>query len=83
MGNQYARVLFMFIMIILAFTQLSTCRDIPRSTTERPETEIKHLTFPSRLPAEAPVAAIDSQGTKNIYGMSKRTVPGGPNPLHN
>lgn len=41
-----------------------------------------HSSFPSRFPAKAPVA-INNPHTDPIFGMSERTVPGGPNPLHN
>lgn len=41
-----------------------------------------HSSFPSRFPAEAP-GAVNNPHTDPIYGMSERTVPGGPNPLHN
>ncbi|WOG90264.1 hypothetical protein DCAR_0209507 [Daucus carota subsp. sativus] len=85
MRNQYLQVSFLFIMIMISFFELSNCRDIHRSTTEGTTTNMKpgsHSSFPSRFPAKAPVADSNPQ-TDPIYGMSKRTVPGGPNPLHN
>lgn len=85
MGNQYPRVSFLFIMVMLSFCQLSDCRSIHRSTAEGTTTHMKpglHSSFPSRFPAEAP-GAVNNPHTDPIYGMSERTVPGGPNPLHN
>lgn len=66
----------MIIMVMLASTQLS-------NTTEITEKKIEYSSFSSCFPAEAPAGATDNHGTDDIYGMSKRTVPGGPNPLHN
>lgn len=85
MGVQYPAVPFLVIMVMLTFGQFSTCRDIHRSAIEGTKTEIKtqfRSPFPWHFPAAAPAEA-KSVGTDPIYGTSDRTVPGGPNPLHN
>lgn len=85
MKNQEFRVSFLFIVVMLTFTQLSNCGNLQRSTTKGTKTAMKpdlHSSFPSRFPAKAPVA-INNPHTDPIFGMSERTVPGGPNPLHN
>lgn len=86
MGVQYPAVPFLVITVMLTFGQLSTCRDIHRSAIEGTKTtEIKtqfSSPFPCHFPTAAPAEA-KSVGTHPIYGTSDRTVPGGPNPLHN
>lgn len=87
MGTQYPRVPFLFIMVMLTFTQLSNCHDMKRVTIEGTEMEFKpepefRSPFSTHFPAAVPIEA-KNDGVEPIYGMSDRTVPGGPDPLHN
>ncbi|XVF13163.1 hypothetical protein REPUB_Repub08aG0184600 [Reevesia pubescens] len=75
---------FMFFMIILAATiNLSSCRYIHRSliseaVQQTSKTQFYTWHFPAKFPE-----TLRAENRQPIYGVSYRTVPGGPNPLHN
>ncbi|XVF52858.1 hypothetical protein PTKIN_Ptkin05aG0052300 [Pterospermum kingtungense] len=76
---------FMFFMIILAATiHLSSCRYLHRSLkSEVEETTTTNTKFSTRhFPAKSPEAS-KAEKSQPVYEVSYRTVPGGPNPLHN
>ncbi|XVF51527.1 hypothetical protein PTKIN_Ptkin04bG0191900 [Pterospermum kingtungense] len=75
----------MFFMIMVATIHLSSCRYIHRSLTSDSEaaeqtskTEFSTIHFPAMSPE-----ASRAEKSPPIYEVSYRTVPGGPNPLHN
>lgn len=75
------------IIIILAISQLSSCRYVPKTTTDDQETQQTdtteiHTKFSWHFPAKAPEAS-RKEVANPVYGVSHRAVPGGPNPLHN
>ncbi|OMO58694.1 hypothetical protein COLO4_34424 [Corchorus olitorius] len=73
---------FMFFIIIILTTtiQLSSCRYIHRSlSSSETEFSTKHSWHSS---AKSPEASREDK-SRPIYDVSYRTVPGGPNPLHN
>lgn len=75
------------IIIILAISQLSSCRYVPKTTTDDQETQQTdtteiHTKFSRHFPAKAPEAS-RKEVANPVYGVSYRAVPGGPNPLHN
>lgn len=75
------------IIIILAISQLSSCRHVHKRISDDQETkqidttEI-HTKFSWHFPAKAPEES-RKEVANPIYGVSYRAVPGGPNPLHN
>lgn len=74
-------------MVMLTFSQLSNCRDIKRIKIEGMETDFKPVpelvpTFSRHFHASALVEGEHDSGHP-AYSMSDRTVPGGPDPLHN
>ncbi|KAJ0106249.1 hypothetical protein Patl1_18742 [Pistacia atlantica] len=72
---------FLVLLIILAACQLSSSRYLHTTTSEETSTEF-HPTFSWHFPAKAPESS-GKEATDPLYGVSYRTVPGGPNPLHN
>ncbi|XWS61806.1 hypothetical protein CRYUN_Cryun07bG0156900 [Craigia yunnanensis] len=73
---------FMFFMIILATIHLSSCRYIHRSLSSEAEQTINTEFSTRHFPAKSPEAS-RAEKSQPIYEVSYRTVPGGPNPLHN
>ncbi|EEF51143.1 conserved hypothetical protein [Ricinus communis] len=83
-----SRIAFqLLIVIILAVSHLSSCRHLHTNigvddqakktpTTLLPPQLVWH--FPATSPEASAKDQIDA-----VYGVSLRTVPGGPNPLHN
>lgn len=74
---------FIILMIILAINQQSSCRYLHRmvGTEETKKTAATEI-FTRHFPAEAPQRS-RKEVANSAYGVSYRTVPGGPNPLHN
>ncbi|EOY24670.1 Uncharacterized protein TCM_016213 [Theobroma cacao] len=76
---------FLVFMIILATSHLSSSRYIHRSLSSEAEqtTRAEFSTSPLwHFPAKSSEAS-RAEKSQPIYGVSYRTVPGGPNPLHN
>ncbi|KAI5601515.1 hypothetical protein POPTR_001G107400v4 [Populus trichocarpa] len=77
---------FLFLMIILAISQLSSCRylhiNIRDQTNQTVETDVS-TQFSWHFTAKAPEGSNKDEIDDPVYGASYRTVPGGPNPLHN
>ncbi|CAK7335493.1 unnamed protein product, partial [Dovyalis caffra] len=78
---------FLFLMIILAVSQLSSCRHLhinlgDQTKKAAAETEVSPQ-FSLHFPAQAPEGSSKDEKDDPVYGVSFRTVPGGPNPLHN
>ncbi|XVF10642.1 hypothetical protein REPUB_Repub07fG0200000 [Reevesia pubescens] len=74
---------FIFFMIILATIQLSSCRYIHRSLSSEADQQTTNTEFSTwHFPAKSPEAS-RAENSQPIYEVSYRTVPGGPNPLHN
>ncbi|KAF8027392.1 hypothetical protein BT93_E0330 [Corymbia citriodora subsp. variegata] len=87
---------FLFLMILLFVSQLSSCRNIHGFASDRRHEEpleyrSRRLDFRSQigdslqlhLSGKATVGSSGDQATDPIFGASMRTTPGGPNPLHN
>ncbi|OWM72010.1 hypothetical protein CDL15_Pgr017893 [Punica granatum] len=78
------------ITFLIVCPRLSSCRSIGRSiegSHESPTAEYNSR-FGHQFPAKTPGTTRDGDNEKGaetdpVYGVSKRTVPGGPNPLHN
>ncbi|KAJ6415230.1 hypothetical protein OIU84_004089 [Salix udensis] len=80
------RLSFIFLMIILATSQLSSCRHlhIKIGDQNKPRAEAQVFTqFSWHFPAKASQGSSKDEIDDPVYGVSYRTVPGGPNPLHN
>ncbi|KAL6986208.1 hypothetical protein U1Q18_019588 [Sarracenia purpurea var. burkii] len=77
------------IVVILAISQVSNGRHLQRIITEGRTDERFTSKFYARFSkrfSEAAAAAPGQAGkdpVNPVYGVSHRTVPGGPNPLHN
>ncbi|PSS04151.1 CLE14p like [Actinidia chinensis var. chinensis] len=76
-----------FILVILTITQLSNGRHLhnritTEATQERSTNEF-YSQFSNHFSTEAAAAAPEKSRNDLVYGVSHRTVPGGPNPLHN
>ncbi|KAB2088811.1 hypothetical protein E1A91_A03G028400v1 [Gossypium mustelinum] len=76
---------FMFLMIILAsITHLSSCHFIHRRSLSSEAEERSNTEFHTwHLPAKSPEPSSRAEKDQPVYQVSYRTVPGGPNPLHN
>ncbi|KAK7855759.1 hypothetical protein CFP56_026413 [Quercus suber] len=85
MGIHYLRLLLVVFVITLAISQQSNCRQIYKSNSEEAKPGDKN-NFYSRYSWHFSAKALVGS-TKDdinpIYGVSLRTVPQGPNPLHN
>lgn len=90
MGIQQSAALALLVVLILAVAHLSNGRQIPRLAKE--ETRRTSPEFDSRFSnyfsaAEAAAAAPAGSGNGDqaapVYEASYRSVPTGPNPLHN
>ncbi|CDP09778.1 unnamed protein product [Coffea canephora] len=84
MAIQYPAISFMFIMVMLTLSQLSSGRSIHEFTyktkEERFTREVQsQISWNSHVPAPGE----SRNGDDPNYRVSHRTVPGGPNPLHN
>lgn len=80
------RLSFIFLMIILASSQLSSCRHLHIKIDDQnnPRAEAQVFTqFSWHFPAKASQGSSKGEIDDPVYGVSYRTVPGGPNPLHN
>ncbi|KAG5249297.1 hypothetical protein OIU77_027121 [Salix suchowensis] len=80
------RLSFIFLMIILASSQLSSCRHlhIKIGDQNKPRAEAQEFAqFSWHFPAKASQGSSKDEIDDPVYGVSYRTVPGGPNPLHN
>lgn len=82
-----------FLLLLITFLMISphlaSCRGISRRSTEEgaqksPAAEF-YSKFAQRFPAKIPGARNREKemNTDPTFGVSKRVVPGGPNPLHN
>jgi len=74
------------IIIILAISQLSSCRHlhikIGDQNKQRAEADVfTQLSW--HFPAKASEGSSKDEIDDPVYGVSYRAVPGGPNPLHN
>ncbi|KAK4338397.1 hypothetical protein RND71_042884 [Anisodus tanguticus] len=82
MKIHYPSLQFLLIMIILSTSQLSSCRKVQEITPTN-----THQRFNSRFSwhnsAPAPKRSRNEDNIDQRYRVSHRTVPGGPNPLHN
>uniref|UniRef100_A0A2P2QBS8 Uncharacterized protein n=1 Tax=Rhizophora mucronata TaxID=61149 RepID=A0A2P2QBS8_RHIMU len=78
--------LFLVFLILLAGSQLSSCRHLHESTRGRnsghPVENQSSTQFSWHFSAKAPEGSNRVEGNP-VYGASYRTVPAGPNPLHN
>ncbi|KAB2055247.1 hypothetical protein ES319_A11G023300v1 [Gossypium barbadense] len=81
------KFLFIFFTIIFSTVNLSSCGRYTLKTInpEEPTTMATELSttwfhFPAAKSTQPSVA---EKSTRPIYEVSYRTVPGGPNPLHN
>ena len=85
--NPNPRLSFIFlIIIILAISQLSSCRHlhikIGDQNKQRAEADVfTQLSW--HFPAKASEGSSKDEIDDPVYGVSYRAVPGGPNPLHN
>ncbi|CAL5356111.1 unnamed protein product [Camellia sinensis] len=70
------------IVMMLAISQISNGRHIHRITTEESSTDKFNFKFSQHFSAEAPEESRNNEADP-VYQVSHRTVPGGPNPLHN
>ncbi|KAK4558160.1 hypothetical protein RGQ29_007785 [Quercus rubra] len=85
MGIHYLRLLFVVFVIALAISQQSNCRQIYNSNSEEAKSRDKN-NFYSRYSWHFSAKALVGSTKDDIdpvYGVSLRTVPQGPNPLHN
>ncbi|KAH7864262.1 hypothetical protein Vadar_027619 [Vaccinium darrowii] len=85
MAIQHSNVFPLLIMLILAVSHLSDGRQIPRISSE--EAHQISVEFALRSSNDFSAAAAAAGASPNeadpVYGASYRTVPAGPNPLHN
>ncbi|KAF5938631.1 hypothetical protein HYC85_022890 [Camellia sinensis] len=70
------------IVMMLAISLISNGRHIHRITTEESSTDKFNWKFSQHFSAEAPEESRNNEADP-VYQVSHRTVPGGPNPLHN
>ncbi|KAK4748599.1 hypothetical protein SAY87_015185 [Trapa incisa] len=81
------------LLLIIAFLMipphLTSCRSISSSSrtgmSHKPPTSVFYSRFSQQFTMDIPAARTrdDETETNQVYGVSKRMVPGGPNPLHN
>ncbi|GKE41394.1 hypothetical protein Tco_1468678 [Tanacetum coccineum] len=89
MGIQYTGIPVLAItIIILVIAPVSSSRNIHRITLEEENDQSfkpqHHSNHPWHTPTEAAAPRESSNNELDpLYGVSQRTVPGGPNPLHN
>ncbi|KAK4761559.1 hypothetical protein SAY87_029443 [Trapa incisa] len=79
------RVPFLLLLTFLMISpHLASCRSIRRSHMSA-ATAVLYSRFSQQLNMEIPATRSGENGTETdpVYGVSKRAVPGGPNPLHN
>lgn len=80
------RIPFLFLMILLALSQFSSCRHLHINRGDHQAKETAKTDFSTQFswhfPAKAPEGSSKDE-IDQVYGVSYRTVPGGPNPLHN
>ncbi|GAB4834380.1 hypothetical protein Ancab_032634 [Ancistrocladus abbreviatus] len=85
MGTQTTRIILLTFLIVVSVS-LSSCRHF-RRTIDGQEQQIVDAEFypPSsgHLTAAAPHDSCRDKNGQINYGVSQRTVPAGPNPLHN
>ncbi|XAR55049.1 hypothetical protein NMG60_11030425 [Bertholletia excelsa] len=79
MGIQNPGIPLLLIVVLLAVGHLSSSRNIP---TEALAAERFNSKFFGQFYA-APPKKLGNGEEDPVYGASDRTVPGGPNPLHN
>lgn len=86
MGIQKLRFpLLVIFIIMLAISQLSSCRHIRQASEEAQQqaSKAQFKTWFSRHSSAPAPGEYDGDEIDPIYGVSHRSVPGGPNPLHN
>ncbi|OAY56573.2 hypothetical protein MANES_02G024700v8 [Manihot esculenta] len=79
------RLAFLVLLIILALSQVSSCRHLHINKGDQTsEQTAKPVFFPFswHFPAKAPQGS-GKEKISSVYGVSYKRVPGGPNPLHN
>lgn len=84
MGIQKLRFPLLIFIIMLAISQLSSCRHIRQASEEAQQAS--KAEFEPRFSTHSSAPAPGEYGGDEIdpiYGVSHRSVPGGPNPLHN
>ncbi|OVA14107.1 hypothetical protein BVC80_1787g197 [Macleaya cordata] len=77
-------ILFTFLIILVVIQLPSFSYSYRPLNGKEPRLKIEYLArFSSRLSAVSPSPDSSKNDIDPIYGVSKRLVPGGPNPLHN
>ncbi|KAI7989590.1 CLAVATA3/ESR (CLE)-related protein 14 [Camellia lanceoleosa] len=86
MGIQHPVVpILIMIMMMLAISEPSNGRNLHRIATEGTGERFRnefYSRFSQHLSATAPEESENEQ-IDPVYGVSHRTIPAGPNPLHN
>ncbi|KAK3434398.1 hypothetical protein EUGRSUZ_D01882 [Eucalyptus grandis] len=80
-----SKLMFLLLTTMLIIAQLSSCRSIQR-TGDESHRSLTAKFFP-KYAQQVSTKAFEDNNSKDeidpVYGVSKREVPGGPNPLHN
>ncbi|KAK4365346.1 hypothetical protein RND71_016704 [Anisodus tanguticus] len=82
MKIHYPSFQFLLIMVILSTIQLSSWRKIQEITPTNTQQRFNSR-FSWHNSAPAPKKSRNEDDIDQSYRVSHRTVPGGPNPLHN
>ncbi|KAG4135148.1 hypothetical protein ERO13_D08G198700v2 [Gossypium hirsutum] len=79
---KFSFLLFIIIIILSSTIAFSSCRYIHRSLSNEDEQPSKTDFFAWHFPTKSSEES-KAEKSRPIHEVSYRTVPGGPNPLHN
>lgn len=77
---------YLFCVVVLALAHLCSCRHLSRSGSEGTEERLRvkfSLPFPSRFGPSSYSPEFGDRINHQVFTVSDKVVPSGPNPLHN
>ncbi|XWS50544.1 hypothetical protein CRYUN_Cryun12cG0095900 [Craigia yunnanensis] len=87
MRAQNSLFLFLTFFIILGFSRVTSCRYINQATSKEIDQRLRDKYSPIFLISFSAIRGLGKPGTSkminSVHAVSHRSVPGGPNPLHN